>query len=130
MTKIIPIEIYSRDVMVHFGSRKKLRKELSKHFTKDDADSISENFAEVSLGKTVILSGGQLILFMPQPPKSIADYAVLQHEIFHVAFFVLEKAGIILNDTCDEAYSYLIQFLTKRILQEFNLSFSCDAPSA
>ncbi len=130
MTKIIPIEIYSRDVMVHFGSRKKLRKELAKYIPKNESDNISNCFANVSLGKTAILSGGQIILFMPQPPKSATDYAVLQHEIFHVAFFVLEKAGIVLNDTCDEAYSYLIQFLTKRILQEFNLSFSCDAPSA
>lgn len=130
MTKIIPIEIYSRDVMVHFGCRKKLRRELAKHFSKDETGNIVGHFTDVSLGKTVILSGGQIILFMPQPPKSATDYAVLQHEIFHVAFFVLEKAGIVLNDTCDEAYSYLIQFLTKRILQEFNLSFSCDAPSA
>lgn len=130
MTKIIPIEIYSRDVMVHFGNRKKLRRELVKRFSKDEAGNIVGNFTDASLGKTVVLSGGQLILFMPQLPKSITDYAVLQHEIFHVAFFVLEKAGIVLNDTCDEAYSYLIQFLTKRILQEFNLSFSCDAPSA
>lgn len=130
MTKIIPIEIYSRDVMVHFGSRKKLRRELAKYFSKDEAGNIADNFADVSRGKTSVLSGGQIILFLPRQPKSLTDYAVLQHEIFHVAFFVLEKAGIVLNDTCDEAYSYLIQFLTKRILQEFNLSFSCDAPSA
>ena len=130
MTKIIPIDLYCRDVMVHFGSRKELRKELSRIFGKATAKEISEQFAEVSCGRTVLLSGGQIILYLPQSPTSVVDYATLQHEIFHAAFFTLEKAGIVLGENCDEAYSYLIQFLTKRILEEFSLSFSSDAQSA
>ncbi len=130
MNRIIPIELYNRDVMVHFGSRKELRRELGRIFGKDTAKDISGQFADADCGRTLLLQGGQIILFLPKPPASADDYATLQHEIFHAAFFVLDKAGIVLCENCDEAYSYLIQFLTKRILEEFPMSFSSDARSA
>ena len=130
MNKIITIELYDRDVMVHFGSRKELRKKLGRMFDKETAKEISGHFSDVSLGRTIILDGGQIILFIPHMPSTVSDYAVLQHEIFHATFFILEKAGIVLCEKSDEAYSYLIQFLTKRILEEFTLSFSSGVRSA
>jgi len=130
MNKIISIELYDRDVMVHFGSRKELRKELAKHFPKAEAKEIAENFADEPLGRTLLLHSGQVILYMPKLPLSVADFGTLQHEIFHAAFFILDKAGITLASNCDEAYSCLIQFLTKRILEGFPISFSRDARSA
>lgn len=130
MNRIISIDLYDRDVMVHFGSRKELRKALNPIFGKNVAKDISNEFSEVSGGRTILLSNGQIILYMTQPPTTALDYAALQHEIFHASFFILNKAGIVLCENSDEAYSYLIGFLTKRILQEFSLSFSADAQSA
>lgn len=130
MNKIITIELYDRDVMVHFGSKKELRKELSKRFSKVEAHDIVETFPNEALGHTAELSGGQIILYMPHLPSTTKDLSVLQHEIFHVVFFVMDKIGVTLASNCDEAFSYLIQFLTKKILDEFSISFSSDARSA
>lgn len=130
MNKTISIDLYSSDVMVHFGSRKELRKAIARIFNKDTTKAIAKEFVGDYLGRTVLLPNGSVILYMPKSPSTIEDYAVLQHEIFHVAFFVLERIGIALSEDSDEAYSYLIQFLTKRILEEFNLSFSSSVQSA
>lgn len=130
MTKIISIDLYCRDVMVHFGGKKELRKELAKRFSKAEARDIVETFPDKALGHTAELSGGQIILYMPHLPSTPTDLSVLQHEVFHTAFFVMDKIGITLASNCDEAYSYLIQFLTKKILEEFPISFSSDAQSA
>lgn len=130
MNKIISIDLYNRDVMVHFGGKKELRKELKRFFHKPDANEIVDAFPENALGHTAELSGGQIVLYMPHLPMSATDWSVLQHEIFHVAFFVMDKIGITLAANCDEAYSYLIQFLTKKILEAFPISFSSDVQSA
>ena len=67
---------------------------------------------------------------MPNLPKDIKGLSILAHEIFHIANFTLEKAGINLTSDSDEAYSYLIEFLTKKILAMLPISFSDDVRSA
>lgn len=47
--------------------------------------------------------------------KTPEGYSDLQHEIFHIAEFVLRKCGVILNENSHESYAYLIGYLTKEI---------------
>lgn len=55
------------------------------------------------------------VIWLPEIPSSAFQYSVLQHEIFHVADIALRGKGIVLNDSSDEAYAYLIQHLTAMI---------------
>lgn len=48
-------------------------------------------------------------------PKSVTDYGTLAHEIFHAVTFILTRIGMSLTNESDEAYAYLIGYLTKEI---------------
>lgn len=115
MNKIISIEIYDRDVMVHFGKKEHLKDKLSNMFGREQASEIVSTISGEEKGKSLLLPGGQMILYMPDFPKDIKGLSILSHEIFHIVNFTLDKAGINLTDDSDEAYSYLIEFLTKKI---------------
>lgn len=130
MNKIISIDIYDRDVMVHFGEKKYLKAKLSKIFGSEQASEILSTISEKEKGKSLLLPGGQMILYMPNLPKDIKGLSILAHEIFHIANFTLGKAGINLTNDSDEAYSYLIEFLTKKILAMLPISFSGGVQSA
>ncbi|UWI17995.1 MAG: Protein DA1 [Bacteriophage sp.] len=130
MNKIISIDIYDRDVMVHFGEKKHLKARLSKIFGCEKSSEIVSMISGEEKGKSFLLPGGQMILYMPNLPKDIKGLSVLAHEIFHIANYTLEKAGINLTSDSDEAYSYLIEFLTKKILAMLPISFSDDVRSA
>lgn len=130
MNKIISIDIYDRDVMVHFGEKKHLKARLSKIFGCEKSSEIVSMISGEEKGKSFLLPGGQMILYMPNLPKDIKGLSILAHEIFHIANFTLEKAGINLTSDSDEAYSYLIEFLTKKILAMLPIFFSDDVRSA
>lgn len=130
MNKIISIDIYDRDVMVHFGEKKHLKARLSKIFGCEKSSEIVSMISGNEKGKSFLLPGGQMILYMPNLPKDIKGLSVLAHEIFHIANYTLEKAGINLTSDSDEAYSYLIEFLTKKILAMLPISFSDNVRSA
>lgn len=130
MNKIISIDIYDRDVMVHFGEKKHLKARLSKIFGCEKSSEIVSMISGEEKGKSFLLPGGQMILYMPNLPKGIKGLSVLAHEIFHIANYTLEEAGINLTSDSDEAYSYLIEFLTKKILAMLPISFSDDVRSA
>lgn len=116
--------------MVHFGEKKYLKAKLSKIFGSEQASEIVSTISGKEKGKSLLLPGGQMILYMPNFPKDIKGLSILAHEIFHIANFTLEKAGINLTSDSDEAYSYLIEFLTKKILAMIPISFSDGVRSA
>lgn len=130
MNKILSIDIYERDLMVHFGKKEDLKKRLSKMFGDKYSSEVVSLISDEDRGKSILLDGGQMILFMPKVPKNVFDLSVLAHEIFHITDYTMEKAGIRLTESSDEAYSYLIQFLTKKILGMIPISFSDDVQSA
>lgn len=130
MNKIISIDIYDRDVMVHFGEKKYLKAKLSKIYGNEQASEIVSTISGKEKGKSLLLPGGQMVLYMPDFPKDIKGISILAHEIFHITNFTLEEAGINLTSDSDEAYSYLIEFLTKKILSMLPISFSDGVRSA
>jgi hypothetical protein len=40
---------------------------------------------------------------------------IIAHEAFHAAHWILQKQGLWLTDSSEEAYAYLIQFIVKKI---------------
>ncbi len=113
---IIPLVVYPFDVMVSFGQTDdELLKNLLKCLTEEqirNKELWSDNEKD---GGTVIFASGQTLIRMPKIPKSAKEYGTLQHEIFHATEFVLSRIGMILCDKSDEAYAYLIGYLTTQI---------------
>ena len=125
MTGLIDIEIYCRNIIVHFGGKKSLKKALRQYHNKDTVDYILNTVAFESKGYTLYDSIRQVfILYMPKIPQTAEDMAFLSHEIFHVANAIMENVGSELTDSSEEAYAYLIGYLTKKILETFSISIS------
>ena len=66
-----------------------------------------------SAGRTTMLMGGQVIIQLANYPKPGSP--VLAHEVFHTVFAIMDRIGIPLSNDSDEAYAYLVQFLTKEL---------------
>lgn len=64
------------------------------------------------------LKGNQRVIRMANYPITVIDYGILQHEIFHAADLALRHMGITLSDDSDEAYAYLIEYLTTEIYKK------------
>jgi len=120
---VVNCQIYPFDILVYFGTDfKPLFKELKKYINNTDLSELKQ--MRFKAGKTVMFSTGQTLLWLKNKPKSISDLATLQHEIFHCANFILNRVGIQLDDNSDEAYAYLIEYLTKQIYKEIGITFS------
>ena len=120
---IIDCHIYPFQILVYFGQNKKpLYNELSKTLPKSDVDTLKT--FEFEVGKSVMFPTGQTLLWLDEKPNSVNGLAILNHEIFHCACFILERVGIDYSETTNEAYAYLIEYLTKQIYNELNITFS------
>jgi hypothetical protein len=120
---IIDCQVYPFQILVYFGQDKKpLFKELSKRLPKSIVDTLKT--FEFKVGKSVMFPTGQTLLWLNEKPNSISGLATLNHEIFHCACFILERVGIVYSESSDEAYAYLIEYLTKQIYNELNITFS------
>lgn len=127
MNKIIPIDIYNTDMLLVVGTEGELKLSLEKYLGKDDAKEayavMAEDISDISLGRSAVLSSGQVVLWMPDD----SDKGTLAHEIFHIACYIMKKIGISLCNESNEAYAYLIGFITNKVNDVLNSS--CESPS-
>lgn len=121
-TKIIPIEVYSRDILFHFGDVPSFRKAVRRYLTKEQTEALFERleFDDNCAGKTIYdRKENAFIVWLPSLPQNPYDMQFLAHEIFHAAYLLLTGVGITLSEDSDEACAYLIGYITKRVLEEF-----------
>lgn len=128
MTEIIRVDIYNRDVLVHCGSLKSLRKYLSKFLQQDAIKEICASLRECKFGQTLQIKDSGILVYLKKAPSDAKDMGVLVHELFHAAYFILQKAGIDCNDSADEAYAYLIEFLVEKSVSSLSFSQQQSSP--
>lgn len=69
-------------------------------------------------GRTVhSLNGGQTIIRLKTKPFDAYTYGVLAHEIFHAVDFIMRRIGITLSSDSDEAYTYLMGYVTREFFK-------------
>lgn len=115
MTKLIHINVYNADVLVHFGTEESLIKYLKDNgFTSyvDEVKDILSQDKAVILAETFMLETGQTIMWFSEKQPNIG---LVAHEVFHAVYNLLERIGIRLSSDSEEAYAYLTQFLIKEI---------------
>lgn len=122
MNFIVPVEAFNQDVMFHFGDLKKLKKELDKYCDKELVEQAMQYIRDkaeegVSTGHTLDLQSGQLV-YLYRKPDNAAGIAVLAHEITHVVFLILAKAGIEYCKESEEVYAYLVEYLMREVLRK------------
>lgn len=116
ITFVVDVSIYNTYVIVVIGDKKHINKYLSKHgFKKIDTSDV-----EGAAGYTFQLEEGILLWLKHKPPFPAYHMGCLVHEIFHCAEFILSKVGIKLSNKSDEAYAYLMGYITENIFNNLN----------
>lgn len=111
---IIKYQVYPFDMMVVFcEDPKDLIAHLSKTFDKEAMDFIKS--LAFGIGKTIMTPTGQTILWLNKKPETCFEHGTLQHEIFHAVCFLMDRIGIVFSKESDEAFAYMIGYITKEI---------------
>lgn len=123
MNKIIPIDIYNTDLLLVVGSTEELKASLGEHLDAENADAaykmMAEDIKENTTGRTTLLGGGQVVLWLSNASRE----GVTAHEIFHAVCFIMEKVGIGFSDESEEAFAYLIGYVTDKVNDALSPSF-------
>ena len=115
---IIDWHIFPFDVLVCLGvTREEIIKKIHKSYTYKLNSEELEKLQMLGRGKTVMLEGGQTILWIKFIPK--LGSGVLAHEIFHAVHFLLNKIGVVIEGfDKDELPAYIIEYLNNQIVQK------------
>lgn len=112
---IIPLVVYPFDLAVSINqSNDDIEKSLNK-YSIDYTDVNVRSESSTRKGRTIIFKGNQTLIRMFEFKKDSIHYGYLAHEIFHAAEFIMERIGMKLCSKSDEAYAYLIQYITQEI---------------
>jgi hypothetical protein len=118
---IIPLMVYPFDVMVSFGETDEELEPKLEELDIDTKEDSEWKMERTCMGKAIMFPQHQTLIRMKVVPYTCADYGILSHEIFHAVTFVMDRVGIPFQlKATDEAYAYLIDYLTKEILLKIN----------
>lgn len=115
---IVKLKIYPFDVLVSIGqSDKELEKTLNSLGVFNDFENLI--MSETTRGRTAVLKSNQTVIRLKFDKNKNAFISLISHEIFHAVTFILYKIGMEFDiNKSDEGYAYLIEYLTKQILDE------------
>lgn len=113
---VVSWHIFPFDVLVCLGVERKdiLRRIAITGYKLSEEET--EKLTMHGLGRTVMLTGGQTILWTKHYPKGINGTVV--HEINHAVYFILNRLGITVTDDCDEIPAYMSAYLAEEILKK------------
>jgi hypothetical protein len=116
MFKIIPIDVFSTDVVISIGqSDDKLYDCLCHRFTREQFNLAWDDWK--SDARTVTHSDGFIIVrFRNKIGNDPDSISLVAHECYHAAYSVLSKINVQPGFETEEVYAYLIQFLVRKIL--------------
>lgn len=119
---IVSCDVFKQDVMFHFGEVKPLAVKIEELLDADAAVDIVKVIRDDMKNNAIAMTGelgNATLVYLSLLPKDAEGYAILAHEIMHAAFMLAKKIGIECSSDSEEVYAYLIQFLTEKVLQEW-----------
>lgn len=116
---IIKLDVYPFDIMVSIGEPDDILFKKLKKCGVGESDLDMASYDDIGRAKYCLFGSGQSLIRLKKKPRTPEDYGTLQHEIFHCATSILWRIGMKLKmKTSDEAYAYLIGYLTKTIYEK------------
>jgi len=119
----VNLQIYPFDVIFSFDqSDQDMLKCVKKHVYKSDDLKPLMDMGETIKGRCVMLQSNITVIRIKTTENKAHNASIIAHEIFHAVTFILDKIGMPLGITIsDEAYAYLIQYLTKKVYEKIDL---------
>jgi len=120
---IVRCDVYPVDIMFYFEKEKSVViKKLSDYLDSEDLEYL-ESASFESRGKAVLFKEPKVLIWMPEKPNCMITLSTVAHEIFHATCMILERIGIKYGDDSDEAYAYLLQFITREAYSQLGIRF-------
>lgn len=123
---LINIELYDQDLLVHFGDKEDLKDYLVQELevSEEKASQAVSTISPSSIGKTIIdYDNGIYFIWLKELPITDYNFGVLVHEIAHAAIGILNSKGMRLTHDSEEAYTYLMQYITIQIFEDLGSPF-------
>lgn len=79
------------------------------------------------LGRTVFAGCG-VVVYLPHFRGIARDIATLAHELLHATNGILKEVGVSPCNKSEEAYTYLLGYLTEEVLRGMEITISCPSP--
>lgn len=116
---IVEVGLYKADVMVVVGDIEGAIEWLEdKNVSERDIEAIKNHSNDQ--GNVLLLSNNAIYLHVRDREKTNFWTSVLVHEVFHAASFLLKSKGIELDESSEEAYAYLIEFIYYKIVEQLD----------
>lgn len=114
---LIPIDLYDTDILLVSGGSQRLLDTLHNSLKIEEYEQATKDIdlEKTEVGKTILLQGGQVVMWMPGIGLTSKDKGTLAHEIFHAAELIMQKVGITLCNESSEAFAYLIGYITYKV---------------
>jgi len=114
--------IYGTDIILCIGEDKEFISFVKKNFT-DLVDVVEQSLESECLGLTCLNPNTKTIViyFWNNQDKNRLLNTVT-HELFHATHAIMTRVGIKLSDDSEEAYAYLIGYLTQKTLNFLQLN--------
>ena len=111
--RIIDIEPSTFDMPVYVVITDDRNKALK--YVQENNDTSAKISDFEARGLTYPINDGKPpIIWIPHMDGSAEDISIVNHELLHANFSILNWAGVYLCDSSEEAYTYNYQFLTKQ----------------
>lgn len=115
----IELPIYKTFIYVWYGSEKEAEREYKDTKYYNDDPNIKFDGA----GKTIHKYRGCPIIWIKKDKKIEKSSLIgtITHESFHAVMFIMMDRGCCADGDNNEHFAYFIEFLTKIIIDEFNI---------
>lgn len=122
---VVHVDVYNVDIIFFIDKNeneiKKTLKKLSgiryKNFNENHLDNWDKDIK--NLGRMCSFMGGFVVMMKPKECKGFRMFtSTLVHELSHVTHYLLRDRGMELSNETEEAYTYLIEFLTREVLMK------------
>ena len=117
---VIDYVVYPFELMVSMGEDKEVfKKRLKKRLPEDMRHEVEDEFCNTEFqAQTVMFSGGMTAVWFRECPIKASQYALIAHEVFHAVDFLFQRINIKLSNDSNEAYAYLLQYITEQIYKK------------
>lgn len=123
--KVIPIDLYKRDITVFIGTHDEFKNWITSYKVPESWEQLVEN---VSVSDDSALASywynannGNGIIELPWHPESAYEVSVAAHEALHAVFRMADFVGIeyVVNGS-NEPFTYLLEYLVSNIIDYEN----------
>lgn len=80
----------------------------------------SLSLSDTTLGRATLFPCNRTLIRLKYFPSTATDHGIISHEIFHAVDFLLDRVGMKLTESSNEAYAYLIGYITQEVYSHIN----------